>query len=296
MPSPEWKPSRPSSERGSFTAAASVVADRQVVDQRDRAGARGAHGRPPAQTARYAPRTPDRGGHGLLSTVPRLLMGGHGARRGAGCAEPRRAGRLRVATPDAFAQRYIVPGLPAFLSVHPRVEIDLIEGTAAARLVDEGIDLAIRIVAMPEPSLVVRRIAMSQVGDRRFAGLSRQPRHADEAARRAGASPDRLLAAAVARHLAPGQRDHRGKPGAADERAASRCGLRLWQDWASHRHRMAGRRRARPRASSPVFSPDTNRTAGSIYAVYPSNRLLTPTVRAFVDHLARDLRARGLPR
>jgi DNA-binding transcriptional LysR family regulator len=36
--------------------------------------------------------------------------------------------------------------------------------------------------------------------------------------------------------------------------------------------------------------------AGGIYAVYPSNRLLTPTVRAFVDHLARDLRSRGLPR
>lgn len=34
--------------------------------------------------------------------------------------------------------------------------------------------------------------------------------------------------------------------------------------------------------------------AGGIYAVYPSNRLITPTIRAFVDHLARDLRTRGL--
>ncbi len=33
-----------------------------------------------------------------------------------------------------------------------------------------------------------------------------------------------------------------------------------------------------------------------VYAVYPTNRLLTPRIRAFVDHLARDLRARGLPR
>jgi DNA-binding transcriptional LysR family regulator len=32
-----------------------------------------------------------------------------------------------------------------------------------------------------------------------------------------------------------------------------------------------------------------------IYAVYPTNRLLTPVARAFVDHLARDLRARGVP-
>ncbi len=35
--------------------------------------------------------------------------------------------------------------------------------------------------------------------------------------------------------------------------------------------------------------------AGGIYAVYPTNRLLTPRTRTFVDHLARDLRARGLP-
>jgi DNA-binding transcriptional LysR family regulator len=35
---------------------------------------------------------------------------------------------------------------------------------------------------------------------------------------------------------------------------------------------------------------------GGIYAVYPTNRLLASRVRLFVDHLARDLRARGLPR
>jgi len=33
-----------------------------------------------------------------------------------------------------------------------------------------------------------------------------------------------------------------------------------------------------------------------IFAVYPTNRLLTPKVRAYVDHLVRDLKARGLSR
>ena len=32
-----------------------------------------------------------------------------------------------------------------------------------------------------------------------------------------------------------------------------------------------------------------------IYAVYPTRRLITPKVRVFVDHLARELRARGVP-
>ena len=36
--------------------------------------------------------------------------------------------------------------------------------------------------------------------------------------------------------------------------------------------------------------------SGGVYAVYPTNRLLTPKIRAFVDHTVRDLRSRGLPR
>jgi DNA-binding transcriptional LysR family regulator len=36
--------------------------------------------------------------------------------------------------------------------------------------------------------------------------------------------------------------------------------------------------------------------SSGIYAVYPTNRLLASRVRLFVDHLARELRQRGLPR
>ena len=35
--------------------------------------------------------------------------------------------------------------------------------------------------------------------------------------------------------------------------------------------------------------------SSGIYAVYPTNRLLTPVVRAFVEHVIADLRARGIP-
>jgi DNA-binding transcriptional LysR family regulator len=41
---------------------------------------------------------------------------------------------------------------------------------------------------------------------------------------------------------------------------------------------------------------DHGTPASGIYAVYATNRLLTSRVRVFVDHLARDLRTRGLPR
>jgi DNA-binding transcriptional LysR family regulator len=41
---------------------------------------------------------------------------------------------------------------------------------------------------------------------------------------------------------------------------------------------------------------DHEAPSSGIYAVYPTNRLLTPRARVFVDHMARDLRVRGLPR
>jgi DNA-binding transcriptional LysR family regulator len=41
---------------------------------------------------------------------------------------------------------------------------------------------------------------------------------------------------------------------------------------------------------------DHETPSGGIYAVYPTNRLLASRVRLFVDHIVRDLRARGLPR
>ncbi|MPZ32430.1 MAG: hypothetical protein GEV13_15760 [Rhodospirillales bacterium] len=48
-------------------------------------------------------------------------------------------------------------------------------------------------------------------------------------------------------------------------------------------------------ASSRALA-DQGMPTGGIYAVYPTNRLLASRVRLFVDHIARDLRARSLPR
>jgi DNA-binding transcriptional LysR family regulator len=71
----------------------------------------------------------------------------------AGCASPR---------PTPFAERYIIPGARTLSAAIPTIEIELVEAAAAANLVEQGLDLAIRIVEKPEPNLVVRRIATSR--------------------------------------------------------------------------------------------------------------------------------------
>jgi len=281
-------------ERGSFTAAAaSLQTAKSSISETVRALEERLGVRLLDRTTRRV--RPTEAGTAFYRQCRHLLDGAAAARAEAQAAQKAPAGRLRVATPDAFAQRYIVPGLPAFLSAHPTVALDLVEGTAAAKLVDEGIDLAIRIVARPEPSLVVRRIATSQVvivaSPSYLAqhGVPTKPRDV-LAHRLIGFSP---LPWRDSWHL--GNETIAVNPGLLTSsgeslRAAALAGLGLAPapEWLVADALVAGHL---TRVLAGYEPP-----AGGIYAVYPGNRLLTPTVRAFVDHLARDLRSRGLPR
>jgi len=73
-------------------------------------------------------------------------------------AEP--AGVLRVTAPVTLANRYISPMLPELLLRYPRLELDLRLSDAMSNMVDEAIDIAVRI-GNPErqPNLVARKLA-----------------------------------------------------------------------------------------------------------------------------------------
>jgi DNA-binding transcriptional LysR family regulator len=71
-------------------------------------------------------------------------------------------GLLRIAGSNLFSPLHIVPALPDFLAAHPRVEVELIMSDGYADLVGDGIDLAIRIGALPDSSLKARLLANSR--------------------------------------------------------------------------------------------------------------------------------------
>ncbi|MFP2934118.1 LysR family transcriptional regulator [Pyxidicoccus sp. 3LG] len=71
--------------------------------------------------------------------------------------EPR--GRLRVALPNLFGQLQVAPLLPDFMHRHPRIGLELSFMDRYVDLVQEGFDVAIRIGALTDSSLVVRRLA-----------------------------------------------------------------------------------------------------------------------------------------
>lgn len=70
------------------------------------------------------------------------------------------AGLLRLATPVVFGRLHVVPRLAAFLARYPEVDIDLVMSDTFADLVEQGIDVAIRVGEVTDPQLVARRIGI----------------------------------------------------------------------------------------------------------------------------------------
>jgi DNA-binding transcriptional LysR family regulator len=102
--------------------------------------------------------TPTEAGLALLDRARIVLSEleeAEGAARGAGGL----VGVLRVATPVTFGAREIAPRLAAFLEAHPALRIELLMADRRVDLMEEGVDLAIRLGPLEDSSFVSRRLA-----------------------------------------------------------------------------------------------------------------------------------------
>lgn len=68
------------------------------------------------------------------------------------------SGTLRIAAPLAFARLHLMPRMKRFLDLHPAIKTDWVLGDRAIDLVEEGVDLAIRIGHITDQALIARRI------------------------------------------------------------------------------------------------------------------------------------------
>ncbi len=72
-------------------------------------------------------------------------------------AAPR--GRLRVNAPMSFGFLHLAPALGDFLARYPEIELDVTLTDRFVDLIDEGVDVAVRIGTLTDSSLVARRLA-----------------------------------------------------------------------------------------------------------------------------------------
>lgn len=81
------------------------------------------------------------------------------AARGAGSGL---VGTLRVCAAVTFARLHILPHLGGFLALHPGLDIDVVLDDRNVNLVEEGIDVALRMGELSDSGLTARKIGQCQ--------------------------------------------------------------------------------------------------------------------------------------
>jgi DNA-binding transcriptional LysR family regulator len=81
------------------------------------------------------------------------------------------SGLIRIAASSTFGRLHVLPLIPDLLSLNPGLQVDLILSDFVRDMVEDRIDLAIRVGPVNEPDAVVRRVASTPlvcVGSRRY--------------------------------------------------------------------------------------------------------------------------------
>ena len=207
-------------------------------------------------------------------------------------AEPR--GTLRVHSRVLVGHLHIMPVLPEFLSRYPDVSVDLLMSNRVIDVVEQNIDVDIRIGKLVDSSLVARKLAASE------RVVCAAPSYLD--ARPAIASPDdlaghncltsrinvgrtvwRFLDSAGALREIPVEGTFTTDNGYALLTATlAGVGIALMPDWSVRDHLAAGRLRQ----LLPQFRVSHIEFDNGIYAVFQKSKHMSAKVRAFIDYLA----------
>lgn len=213
--------------------------------------------------------------------------------------EPR--GTIRVACPVTLAQSTLGPIMGVFLARYPKVKVDLRVSNRVVDLVEEGVDVALRVRASLEDSgsLVVKNLGLTRTFLVASPALLARLGHP--------ASPQELaLMDTVSMSAADGKaswtlhgpRDatyqlaHQPRYVADDLltlKFAVLCGVGMCvlPDYMCREEMRDGR--------LVIVLPGWAPPQGVFHAVYPSRRGMVPAVRRFLDFLAEYTNGEGLP-
>jgi DNA-binding transcriptional LysR family regulator len=225
----------------------------------------------------------------LLTTYDELEAVNLGER-----VQPR--GWINVTAPTMFGRLHVLPLVQEFLEQYPQVGIRLLLLDRVVSLVDEGLDLGVRIGQLPDSSLravragQVRRVLCASPLYIARRGVPATPHdlggHAVVACTAVTPIPERwsfhgpsgVTSVAVAPRLVVNTTD------AAVDAALNGLGLTCLQSYQAEPHVSAGRLQTLLVDYEPPHVP--------IQIVHPDGRHLSAKVRLFLDHAAKGLRCK----
>jgi DNA-binding transcriptional LysR family regulator len=200
-------------------------------------------------------------------------------------------GRLVVSAPLGFGRRHVTPLMSTYLKRYPDVAGDLRLSDRMVNLVEEGIDIAVRIGHLPDSSLVARAVGDMRrmvVASPDYLAAHGEPHHPSEiAAHRTvhfgalSAAPDwRFVEDGREVRVACAPRFTTNSADAAIYHAEQGGGLTRVLAYQAAEGLASGRLKA--------VLVDYEIAPLPIHLVYPTSRLLSAKVRAFVDLVLHD--------
>ncbi|MEM1362146.1 MAG: LysR substrate-binding domain-containing protein [Pseudomonadota bacterium] len=98
-------------------------------------------------------------GAAFLPYAREIIAQTDAGRAALGQGNPSPSGILRFAAPSSYAQRHIIPLLPAFHALYPDITLDLRLSDLRADLIEGSFDLALRSAPLQDSSLKGRKLA-----------------------------------------------------------------------------------------------------------------------------------------
>jgi len=199
-------------------------------------------------------------------------------------------GTIRIAAPLSFAIQHLSPVLNDFLQLHPALNLDLSLNDHMVNLMDEGVDLAIRIGHLNDSSLIARRLAPSRLllcASPNYLKQHGEPVHPEDLKDHMGLSYSNISENQLWKFIQPDGNPisvrvpNRMRANNGDvllQAAIDGLGILTTTTFIAHNALNKG-------LLIPILN-DYKIKEVSIYAIYPAQRHLPARVRALIDYIA----------